>query len=688
MKIAKTLITAALTASLCTVTYAEGGPDDAGLQFDFNRDGITDETDWKLLKEFAQNYKMSEGEETHFASQEFPATFNLLVDQYYGSRADYLYSTDLSGVSEYYLPSLGDSTVVKNQSPFGSCWAFAGISSVESNLLRKRHSNPDDPSAYQLDFSKQSSEIDLSELYLAYENLDPVAGGPQKSEGLLSLSDDINSHFSVGGFGGSIQSITAAWNGPVTEAQEPYEPLSGEEDGAAVYGLKNEAEDHSAPAAAHIQKYIYLDSPSVFHVDLDQKHYSYDAYDEQAVLRAKQALYQYGALMLSYGADMSMPGDNGISDYFNYVNWSQYDNSDSISMNHMVSIVGWNDNYPKENFGNDENSQPETDGAWLIKNSWGNFDLYYEKYGQTLVDALDSAKGTEDEILYNRYYSYGIPDENGHGSGYFWLSYCDHSITTISALEADDGLDGFDYDNLYQYDFSIQMSFLPTSIPAGNTETKTANIFTVANEETLSAVSVMTPQNQCTAEIEIYEVPEDFEKDPTAGKLLYSDTVSLDERGFHTIPLKQMVPLEKGSRFAVIEKIISPAGYSWLNLETILKPELQTPDNINEVTCTVVSNPGETLAYVSDGDSMVWKTPEELNQTSAGEVFEFGNAYIKAYTVNGHPAVTENTPEPVRPEIQTVGGSGIDFIVMAAAALIAAAAAYFVSRSDSERSGK
>ena len=683
MKIVKTLITAALAASLFTVTYAEDDPGNAGLQFDFNRDGITDETDWKLLKEFAQNYKMTDGEETHFAAQEFPATFNLLVDQYYGSRADYLYETDLSDVPEYYLPSLGDSTVVKDQDPFGSCWAFSGIAAIESNLLRKRHNNADDPSAYQLDLSKQSSEIDLSELYLAYENLEPVTEGPQTSEGLLSLSNDINAHFSVGGFAGTTQSITTSWDGPVTEAQEPYEPLSGEEDGAVVYGLKNEAADRTSPAAAHVQKFIYLDTPAVYHVDLEKKSYPYDAYDEQAVLRAKQALYQYGALMFSYGADMSMPGENGISEYFNYINWSQYDNSDSISMNHMVSVVGWNDNYPKENFGSDENSQPETDGAWLVKNSWGNYAIFYENYGERLVEVLESAKGTDKEILYNRYYNYGFPGEDGKGTGYFWLSYCDHSVTAISAVDADDGLDGFDYDNLYQYDYSISMSFLPISIPAGNKETKTANIFTAENEETLSAVSVMIPQSQSTVEIEIYEIPDDFENDPTAGKLLYSDTVSLNERGFHTVPLKQMIPLEKGSRFAVVEKVISPAGYSWLNLETILKPELQTPDNINSITCTVVSNPGETLAYVSDGKSMVWKTPEELNQTNAGEVFEFGNAYIKAYTVNGHPVVIENTPAPVSPEVQAAGGSSIDFIVMVVVTVIAAAAAYFVGRSKS-----
>ncbi len=672
---------AALTASLCTVTYAEDSSGDAGLQFDFNRDGITDETDWKQLKEFAQNYKMSYEDKTYYAAQEFPATFNLMIDERYGSRADYMYDTDLSDVPEYYLPSLGDSTVVKNQEPFGTCWSFGGISSVESNLLRKRHNHPDDPSAYQLDFSKQSSEIDLSELFLAYENLEPVTGGSQRSEGLHPLSEDINSHFSVGGFAASIQTITASWDGPLTEEQEPYEPLYAEEDGAVVYGLKNEEGDRTNPAAAHVQKFIYLDSPSVYHVDTDKQVYQYDQFDEQAVLRAKQALYRYGALMLSYGADMSMPGELGVSDYFNYKTWAQYDNSDSVSMNHMVSIVGWNDSFPKENFGTDKDSQPEQDGAWLIKNSWGNFESNFAEYGQRLIDVLNEAKGTENELLYNRYYNYGIPDENGNGSGYFWLSYCDHSITAISALDTDDGQDGFDYDNLYQYDYSIQMSFVPTSLPTGNTETKVANIFTAENEETLSAVSVMTPQPQCTAEIEIYEVSEDSEKDPSKGTLLYSNTVSLDERGFHTVPLESPIPLEKETRFAVIEKIVSPSGYSWLNLETILNPEIQTPDNINEVTCTVVANPNETLAYVSNGTSMAWTTPEELNRTSAGEVLQFGNAYIKAYTVNGHPVVIENTPKPAQSETLNTGTSYKDFIVMAAVTVITAAAAYFCSRS-------
>ena len=37
---------------------------------------------------------------------------------------------------------------------------------------------------------------------------------------------------------------------------------------------------------------------------------------------------------------------------------------------HSVFVVGWDDNYPKENFKSDH--QPQNNGAWLIKNSWGD----------------------------------------------------------------------------------------------------------------------------------------------------------------------------------------------------------------------------------------------------------------------------------------------------------------------------
>lgn len=62
-----------------------------------------------------------------------------------------------------------------------------------------------------------------------------------------------------------------------------------------------------------------------------------------------------------------------------------------VPENHIVTIVGWNDNISVDNFIN----QPENPGAWLVKNSWGR-------------DAGDE--------------------------GYFWLSYEDASITEFFGL--------------------------------------------------------------------------------------------------------------------------------------------------------------------------------------------------------------------------------------------------------------
>ena len=41
---------------------------------------------------------------------------------------------------------------------------------------------------------------------------------------------------------------------------------------------------------------------------------------------------------------------------------------------HAVMIVGWNDNFSKDNF---EGLKPSNDGAWLIRNSWGSYCDYF-----------------------------------------------------------------------------------------------------------------------------------------------------------------------------------------------------------------------------------------------------------------------------------------------------------------------
>lgn len=71
--------------------------------------------------------------------------------------------------------------------------------------------------------------------------------------------------------------------------------------------------------------------------------------------------------------------------YAAYSHSSLYENQDRTAYfcptgapkatGHAISIVGWDDNYSKDNFKAVNGVTPENDGAWLVKNSWGDYNI-------------------------------------------------------------------------------------------------------------------------------------------------------------------------------------------------------------------------------------------------------------------------------------------------------------------------
>ncbi|MEE0061067.1 MAG: C1 family peptidase, partial [Acutalibacteraceae bacterium] len=87
----------------------------------------------------------------------------------------------------------------------------------------------------------------------------------------------------------------------------------------------------------------------------------------QDVATVKTAVYDYGAVSASFASnDMFFNSDKTAA--FAY---KKFSSSSSID-GHAITVVGWDDSYSKTNF--KEGYQPQNDGAWLCKNSWGDYN--------------------------------------------------------------------------------------------------------------------------------------------------------------------------------------------------------------------------------------------------------------------------------------------------------------------------
>ena len=149
----------------------------------------------------------------------------------------------------------------------------------------------------------------------------------------------------------------------------------------------------------------------------------------------KWAIMKYGSIDVSFFGQSTF---DEVNPYYNPETHAQYVN-ESVNANHDVSIVGWDDNYPKENFlithpGN---------GAWIVKNSYGtewgdNGFLYVSYYDKTLMNSKDVTNYATSIIIentepYNKNYQYNLIWTSDFKSGNQNVSY----MSKFEALEND-----------------------------------------------------------------------------------------------------------------------------------------------------------------------------------------------------------------------------------------------------------
>lgn len=465
------------------------------------------------------------------------------------------------------LRTAGNSTTVKDQSPWGSCWAFGALSSLESSQLNGASGNgaAEDP-----DYSERQLAWFAYEPQTAESITVSAAESDQAGEGITFSGAG---RLDKGGNMPQAAAVLSTWQGAALEAEIPY---LNEEGYTSEAGTWDVAAENRNISSIHLQNADFLASPASFDKYGSDGLPSADAvytYDEDAAAAIKTALQKYGAVAIAYFADQSLPDGSLNGEYFNYNNYCQYVDvlNRTTIQNHGVSIVGWDDNYPRTNF--KEGKQPEGDGAWIVKNSWGS--------------------------------DWGL-------DGYFWLSYYDRTVAQVTSFQGE-SIDN--YDNNYQYDYLGLASGM--KFGALDEEMGIANVFTAKGDEEIQAVSAVTQAADSTVTVKIYKVPEDADGPvPDHAELIAEQSEQIAYSGYHTIILDTPAVIEAGEKFSVVQ-VIKDGDNQWY-----IPVEIGADASAQKAVC----NRGESYVISSDG-------PEDLGDFSQ-ENITFGNAMIKAFTNN------------------------------------------------------
>lgn len=271
-----------------------------------------------------------------------------------------------------------------------------------------------------------------------------------------------------GGYNGMPMGYLASWLGPVNATLDPFD-----DKGTLSPLLDSEM---------HIQN-IYVLPARTSYIDNDA---------------IKEAILKYGGLYASYYHSAG---------YLNSKTNAYYDPYTGNG-NHAITVVGWDDNYSKNNF----YTAPAGDGAFIVKNSWGS--------------------------------SWG-------DNGYFYISYYDR---VLFAVNKDNQAftyilnDTVRYTKNYQYDVAGMTDYLIT----GKKTVWYQNIYNATGNEAIAAVSTFF-NTTVDYEISIY----------------VNDVLQLTQNGRHegsgyyTIPLKEYVPVTVGDIFKIVVKLANPQnGYA------------------------------------------------------------------------------------------------------------------------------
>ena len=316
------------------------------------------------------------------------------------------------GDPEYVTEELPE---VRNQGDYDTCWAFAAIGGLEAYLTKQNNAG---------------SSIDLSEFFLLYFSAhnfpNPKAGG----EGDEVTYNGDGSYLDNGGFSRLAYHILATLIGTTSESDNPYPDADG----------ADQQVNTNADIAAQITGAYNLDASNISLI--------------------KQQIIENGSVKASIWApeNMSTATTGIIKSYTSngeVVGKVGYNKSKAAyygtykRTNHDVLLIGWDDEYPAENFVS--GLRPSGKGAWKARNSWGS--------------------------------GWGI-------SGEFWISYEDASLRSGQAVSFTAENDS---DKMADYCYSYDKG-LSSSAAVVDNQAVISQSFTVDGQEVLHSIGIETTE--------------------------------------------------------------------------------------------------------------------------------------------------------------------------------------------------
>ena len=313
------------------------------------------------------------------------------VDLSHLNRVSYTGVKGKAAPAAYDLRSTGRVTSVKNQNPYGTCWAYAALGSLESGLM-------------------PGENLDLSEWHLAYYTY--VGDHAFTTDAPAFGEDPI---FDQGGNAYKAVAMLAGWVGPVAESACPYGKP-----------------DPSGP---------YTNYPDVKHLT--------DAFvlgNQPTSETIKALIQQYGGLHVSYY------DESNNAAYYNAANAAYYYNGASAS-NHAVLVVGWDDAYSAGNFSTNPGGDGAwlIKNSWGT--AWGDQGYFWISYYDTSF-GNGTFYRSESTANFSRLYQYdplGWVGARGYGNTTAWMA----NVFTAQGNDAISAVGFYTTDANVTYEISV-----------------------------------------------------------------------------------------------------------------------------------------------------------------------------------------------------------------------------------------